>query len=138
VLGDHRLRTRAVALIAGAAGRLAVRLVADVVGQLDLHRPLHQPLGQLGEQPARPGDLLLGRSAGEQLVDHLIADPPIRRHPERPPQAATASGTVNDVIHQLLAQGPRFSPFQGGRRRLARGLAAGARQSRNSRSLGGK
>ena len=54
-----------------------MRLVADVVGQLDLHRALHQALGQLGEQPAGPGDLLLRRRAGEQLVDHLVADPPL-------------------------------------------------------------
>ena len=112
-----------------------MRLVADVVGQLDLHRPLDQPLGQLGQQPAGPGDLLLGARAGEQLVDHLIADPPIRRHPESSPQPAAASRTVNGLVDQLLAQGPRLSPLQGGRRRLAWGLAAGARQYRNPRSL---
>ena len=62
VLGDQRLRRRPVARVAGAAGRLLMRLVADVVGQLDLHRPLHQPLRQLRQQPAGPGDLLLGRA----------------------------------------------------------------------------
>jgi hypothetical protein len=30
-----------------------LRLVADVVGQLDLHRPLEQVLGQLGQQTAQ-------------------------------------------------------------------------------------
>ena len=93
-----------------------MRLVTDVIGQLDLHRPLHQPLGQLRQQPAGPGDLLLGRGAGKQLVDHLIADPPIRRHPESLPQPSAASRNVNSVIHQLLAQTPRFSPLQRGRR----------------------
>src|SRR5207247_10671290 len=88
VLADQRLRTRAVALVAGAPGRLPMRLVADVVGQLDLHRPLDQPLGQLRQQPTGPGDLLLGARAGEQLVAHLIAEPSIRWHPESLPQPA--------------------------------------------------
>ena len=135
VLGDQRLGRCAIALIGRPARRLAVRLVANVVGQLDLHRPLDQPLGQLGEQPTGPGDLLLGARAGQQLVDHLIADPPIRRHPETPPQPAAASRTINGPVHQPLAQGPKLSPLQGERRRLAWGLAAGARQYRNSRSL---
>ena len=98
VLGDQRLRCRAVARVPRAAGRLLVRLVADVVGQLDLHRALHEALGQLGEQPAGPGDLLLRRGAGEQLVDHLVADPPVGRHPESLPQAAAASSTIHRLI----------------------------------------
>ena len=49
-----------------------MRLIAEMVGQLDLHRPLHQPLGQLAQQAARAGDLLLGPRAGEQLIDQLI------------------------------------------------------------------
>ncbi len=105
VLGDQRLRCCAVALVGGAAGRLLVRLVADVVGQLDLHRPLHEALGQLGEQPARPGDLLLGRGAGEQLVDHLIADPPIGRHPQRSMDLAAARRTVQRLIDHV-GRGP--------------------------------
>ena len=91
-----------------------MRLVADVIGQLDLHRALHEALGQLGEQPAGPGDLLLRARAGEQLVDHLIADPPIRRHPQSLPQPAAASRTVNGPVHQLLTQAPRFPRPQGG------------------------
>ena len=47
VLGDQRLRRGPVALVCGTAERLLMRLVADVIGQLDLHRPLHQPLRQL-------------------------------------------------------------------------------------------
>src|SRR5205807_10338624 len=69
VLGDQRLRWRAVALIGSPTRRLAMRLIAEVLGQLNLHRPLDQPLGQLSEHAAGPGDLLLGRGAGEQLVD---------------------------------------------------------------------
>jgi hypothetical protein len=43
-----------------------------MVGQLDLHRPLHEPRGQLPQQSALSGDLLLGAGAREQLVDDLI------------------------------------------------------------------
>jgi hypothetical protein len=50
VLADQRLRRRAVALVRGPARRLAVRLAAHMAGQLDLHRPLHHPLGQLRQE----------------------------------------------------------------------------------------
>jgi hypothetical protein len=50
-------------------------LEAEVLGQLDVHRALHQALGELREQPTGPNDLLLGLRAGEQLVDHLIRHP---------------------------------------------------------------
>jgi hypothetical protein len=43
-----------------------------MVGQLDLHRALDQPLGQLAKQPVGTGDLLLGASAGQQLIDHPV------------------------------------------------------------------
>ena len=76
-----------------------MRLVPEMTGQLDLHRPLPQPLGQLRQQPTRPGDLLLGTGAGEQLIDHLIRDPPIRGHPESLPQPPAASRPVSSVIH---------------------------------------
>jgi hypothetical protein len=36
-----------------------MRLVAELVGQLDLHRALHDPLRELQHQPARPDDLVL-------------------------------------------------------------------------------
>jgi hypothetical protein len=51
-----------------------VRLIAEVLGQLRRHRPLHQPLRQLREHPARPDDLLLGAGAGQQPVDHLAGE----------------------------------------------------------------
>jgi len=51
-----------------------VRLVAEMLGQLGRHRPLHQPLRQLREHTARPDDLLLRPSAREQLVDHLVSE----------------------------------------------------------------
>jgi len=101
VLGDQRLRRRPVARIPAAAGRLLMRLVADVVGQLNLHRPLHQPLGQLRQHAARPGELLLRARAGEQLVEHLVTDPPVGRHPESLTDPAAATGPLNRLIDQL-------------------------------------
>jgi hypothetical protein len=80
---------------------LPAPLIADVVGQLDLHRALHQPPGQLGEQPAGPGDLLLRARAGKQLVDHLIADPTIRRQPESLTEPAAAGRPVDGLIDEL-------------------------------------
>jgi hypothetical protein len=43
---------------------LLMRLVPEMVGQLDLERPLDQSLRQLPEHPARTEDLLLGPRAG--------------------------------------------------------------------------
>jgi hypothetical protein len=71
VLGDQRPRC---APVPGAAGWLQVRLIAEVLSELDLHRALHQPLRQLRKQPARPDDLLLTPSAGEELVDHVVGE----------------------------------------------------------------
>ena len=105
-----------------------MRLVADVVGQLDLHRPLDQPLGQLGQQPAGPGDLLLGRGAGEQLVDHLIADPPIGRHPQSLPDPAAASRAIDGLVDQLR---------RAQRRGVRGGRAAPGLPSADLRSLSG-
>jgi hypothetical protein len=49
VLGRQRLRARAVARVASAARRRLAVLIAEMVGQLDLQRPLDQPLRQLRE-----------------------------------------------------------------------------------------
>ena len=49
-----------------------MRLIAEVVGQLDLHRALHQPSGQPAEQPALPENLLLAPRTRKQLVHELI------------------------------------------------------------------
>ena len=106
-----------------------MRLIAQMVSQLDLHRPLHQSLGQRRQQPARPGDLLLGPRAGQQLIDHLIRDP-LATGPLNHP---TQSRAVHGGIHPRPAQGPELSPLQGGRRRLAWRLAAGAIRFRTNR-----
>ena len=97
------LGLRPVARVARPARRLGVRLIAQMVSQLDLHRALHQPLGQLRQQPARPGDLLLRRRAGQQLIDHLIGDPLAIGPRDHPPQ----SGAVHGVIHPRLTE-PRI------------------------------
>jgi hypothetical protein len=58
-------------------------LVAQVLGQLGRHRPLHQPAREIGQQATWPDDLLLGPRAREQLVDQLVAEPltNLRREP---------------------------------------------------------
>ena len=86
-----------------------MRLVAEVLGQLRLHRPLHQPLGQLREHTARPDDLLLGPGAGEQLVDHLVGE------------------AIADRVRELRAA----------RRRQAAALALRARSAPRRRSRSG-
>src|SRR5206468_2869155 len=75
VLGRERLRTRAVAGVAGTAGRLLMRLIAKVLGQLGRHRPLHEPAREGGQKTAGPDDLLLRPRAGEQFVDQLVGQP---------------------------------------------------------------
>ena len=75
MLGRQRLRRRPVARVPGPAGRRLVVLIAQVLGQLGIHRALDQPARQIGQQAARPDDLLLAARAGEQLVDQLIAEP---------------------------------------------------------------
>jgi hypothetical protein len=51
-----------------------VALIADVVGQLDLQRALHQPLSQLAQHAARSDDLLLGPSSSQQLVNDVVRE----------------------------------------------------------------
>jgi hypothetical protein len=49
-----------------------VLLIAQVVGQLNLERPLDDALRERRHQPAGPDDLFLRLRAGEQLIDHLV------------------------------------------------------------------
>jgi hypothetical protein len=108
-----------------------MRLVAEVVGQLDLHRPLHQPLGQLRQQATGTGDLLLTPRAGQQLIEHLIRNPLAVRALHH----ATQCGAVHGVPHHRIAH--PTAPLAGtrrGRRRLAWRLATGAIPCRTSRS----
>src|SRR5205823_2222533 len=58
MLRAQRLGRRPVARVPRAARRLLMALIAEMVSELDLERPLHQPLGQLREHPAGPDDLL--------------------------------------------------------------------------------
>ena len=75
VLGDQPLRSRAVARVLRPTGWLLVAFIADVIGQLNLKRPFHQPPGQLRQHAARADDLLLSPSARQQLVDDLVRQP---------------------------------------------------------------
>ncbi len=74
LLGDQRLRRRPVPGVACPACRFLVGLIAQVVGELDLHRPLDQPFRQLAQQPARARDLLLRSGPREELVDELVRE----------------------------------------------------------------
>ena len=71
-----------------------MRLIANMVGQLNLHRALHQPLGQLRQNPARARDLLLAARAGQQLVKQLIRDPTAVRHAQSLTGAAAAHSPI--------------------------------------------
>ena len=72
LVGQQPLRGRPVTRVARPTGWFVVGLIAEMVSQLDLQRALHQPLGELAQQSARPGDLLLSPGAGEQLIDHRV------------------------------------------------------------------
>ena len=72
VLGMHGLLAEAVAGVAGPTRRRLTALVAEMLRQLGVHRPLDQPLRQTLKQPVRAGDLLRRARAGEQLVDQLV------------------------------------------------------------------
>src|SRR6478609_3930155 len=54
-LGQHRLRPVAVAGVPAVAARGVVAVIAQVIGDLTIQRGLHQPLGQLREQPTLAG-----------------------------------------------------------------------------------
>jgi hypothetical protein len=99
------------ACVPDAAGWLVVAVIADVIGQLDLQRALHQPLGQLAEQTTGANDLLLSPSSRQQLI--------------------------HDIVRQLAAQVIRHAVKdpRRGRRRLAWRLAAGSLSVRDPRSI---
>jgi hypothetical protein len=73
MLGLQRLGRRPVARVPGPARRRLAVVIAEMVGQLSVHRALHQPAREIRQQPARPDDLLLAARPGEHLVDQLIA-----------------------------------------------------------------
>ena len=54
-LGQHRLRSAPVADVAGLVTHRAVLLMPQVLGQLLVQGSLQYPLGQLLQQPVRPG-----------------------------------------------------------------------------------
>jgi hypothetical protein len=72
-----------------------------MLGQLGVHRPLDQPLGQLRQHAARPDDLLLRPGAGEQLIDQ----PCSRFEPE-----GSRKGSNPEQGRAFAIQGRRKSP----------------------------
>ena len=71
-----------------------MRLIAEMVGQLDLHRPLHHPLRQLAQQTTLTGDLLTRPGAGHQLIDQLVRQKlldPVRERVGLAARSASAS-----------------------------------------------
>ena len=72
-LGQHRLSPGAVTHIPGLAGRRAVLVMAQVLGQLLVQRRLQHRLGQLLEQPIRAGQRQAPLPGpGHQLLRHLF------------------------------------------------------------------
>jgi hypothetical protein len=82
MLGMDRLCGRAVSRIADTTGRRLPVHIAEMLGQLHVHRPLHQPLRQLAQHAIRPGDLLRRARTSQQLIDQLIRQ--LRRLPVDP------------------------------------------------------
>ena len=119
-LGLDRLGSRAVAVVAGPAGRRLARRKAEMLGQLGAQRGLDHPARELREQPTRTGDLV--RIQALERVLQRIA-----RQQAREAIASVLDGTLitdgaSEIslcwIHLLLGrhgwlsrpQGPRRSP----------------------------
>jgi hypothetical protein len=87
-----------------------VRVTAQVAGQLDLHRPLHQPLGQLAQQATGPDDLLLRPGSRQQLVDELVRQLPTQvighpvKHPRRRRHPPKRLSPLPRVRPRLIAE----------------------------------
>src|SRR6266545_7322493 len=132
-------------------GGSALRLIAQVLGQLGGHRALHQPLDQVGEQAAGPDDLLLRARAraSEQLVDERVAEAVAhvvgeRREPQ-PPQLGQRQRLLHELLGQLarpqqlldpvVAAAGRLGPPDGPARRHFASLALRARSAKRRRGL---
>src|SRR3954465_6608550 len=84
VLGQHRLRTRAVAAVAAAATGRITFLVAKVLGQLRPKRTFDQRLLELFEQPVVAGQVLGLLIVSKQLIQQFRSDRRIGRHVSLP------------------------------------------------------
>jgi hypothetical protein len=72
-VGQHRLSPAPVAGVRAVAADRVVLAIAEVIGQLTLQGGLQQPLGQLLQQPALPGQLQpAGAGSVRQLLDQLL------------------------------------------------------------------
>ena len=74
VIGQDRLARLPVAGVPRATGRRLASLIAQMLGQLGLERPVQQPARQLPQQPVRARDLLSRPRARKQRVQQLVAD----------------------------------------------------------------
>src|SRR4051812_49257632 len=86
--------TQRVAMVARPARRRLARRIAKVPGQLGTERGLDHPARELGQQPARPGDLLR-LEALQRVLERVLgqqgpqADPEPAQQNSRAPQGET-------------------------------------------------
>jgi hypothetical protein len=99
-------------------------LKTQMVSQLDLHRPLDQPLGQLRQQAAGPDDLLLRAGAREQLVDQLVTQPTAVGQLDRGAQPRAIDRPIDQIRRELQTPPARGTP-----RRRAQRFADGSLHS---------
>ncbi len=72
-VGQHRFGPAPIVGVRAVAAGWVVLVIAEVIGQLTLQRGLQQPLGQLPQQPALPGQLQpAGAGSVRQLLDELL------------------------------------------------------------------
>src|SRR3954447_11308026 len=110
--------TQRVAMVARPARRRLARRIAKVPGQLGTERGLDHPARELGQEPARPGDLLrlealqrvLERVLGQQ-ARKPIPSPLNRTLVRRRARRISPSG-----FHFLVGRGGLYRPSAGPRR----------------------
>jgi hypothetical protein len=110
VLGRKRLRRRAVARVTSAAGRLLVRLVAEMLAQLRPQRPLDQPLRQdmtllcvmptqtVGHSPAGEVE----RPDAREAAAYLAARPAVRLAAAQPAGIGAADYAHDSLLSLLV------------------------------------
>ena len=74
LIGQDRLARLPVPGVPRATGRRLTGLIAQMLGQLGLERPVQQPARELPQQPVRARDLLSRPRARKQRVQQLVAD----------------------------------------------------------------
>ena len=110
LIGQDRLCRLAVARVPRATGRRLTGLIAQMLGQLGLQRPVQQPARQLPQQPVRARDLLRRPRAREQRVEQLVAD--LQRLLIEPRTARQPGKHLSPLygFGSLRSPGGRFAP----------------------------